>query len=414
VTARRTLVAKFAASSASTAKVNLTVSASKFKITGFDNDPNGEIERTHLSRDAVISKEYEVTYCGDETFLYWENGQHMVMSRMRSFKLKIATDMYLHAVTTDTTTSKEISFVNSTDQLLFADFFSTTGTTADMIKVPMTPTNPGGKFDGWTINDEGLYSSDIVGEKLVELLRDSSETNFVVRAHFDVPAVPVNITIKFVTVNDGKVSEVLSNTAEAVGKVGFNSITLADEAIPSGYYLQYWLYGDFAKDANILNQDKQSTTNTVKIRLTSTDPVTMTVVVSDQQGLQEPVAAIQEMVSFEENSVQKIRMVGIYNRPDDGYEITEKGIFFTSDPNSVQYMNLENYAGHGITFARSKKADTSSLTIVKKLLTDEEKNATWFCRSFMTYTFEGKTYTVYSGVKSGTYKSLLPIQQQNG
>ena len=414
VTARRTLVAKFVPSSSPSANVNLTVSATLFTITGFDNDPEGTVQRTHLSRDAVIGQTYTLTYCGTETFLYWENGQHRVMSRNKSFDFRLATDLEIHAVTSDTSSSKEISFVNYSDQVLFADFFSTDGTTtAAMIKVPAASTYPGGTFEGWTINGgTQVYPSsgeNNVAEALAGLLKTSADTSFVVKAAYDIPTEKVTITINFVTVANGKVSAIIGNT-EAKGKVGFNSITL--DSIPAGHELSYWLYGDLAVGASIAGLDKQSTTNNVKIRLVSTDPITMTVVLDDQTQVQ-ATAAIQSLTAKVEDGIKKLYCVAAFSLPtsteDDTYKVVEKGILRIAGTENGVYLTLEDFAAHGAKQLRSTKQNTGTITNVFKLETEEDITATWCYRSYLTYTHTYKngdgvevtdTITVYSGVQN--------------
>ena len=398
VTARRTLVAKFVSGGSPSANVNLTVSASKFKITGFGND---DVERTHLSRDAVIGQNYTLTYCGAETFLYWENGQHRVMSRNESFDFKLATDLEIHAVTSNTGSSKEISFVNYSDQILFADFFSTTSTTANMIPVPAAPVFAGGEFDGWTINGAGLYGSDEVADVLVGMLSSSTDKSFVVKAHYNIPAAPVTITINFVEVSDGKVSKILDSTS-ATGKVGYNTITLTSEAIPGT--LSYWLYGNLAVGESIVGLDKQSTTNSVNVRLISTEePVTMTVVVNDSSA-QQPTAAIQQLDTTMKDGVKMLSCVAVFSVPDDTYSVVEKGILRIAGENNQQYLNLQQYEEHGGKRARSAKTNTDSITYTSRLVTEEDITATWYYCVYLTYTApNGEVHTIYSGIQSITY-----------
>ena len=412
VTAKRNLVAKFAESSAPSANVNLTVSATKFTITGFDNDPDGTVERTHLSRDAVIGQSYTLTYRGTEDFLYWENAQHRIMSRTESFTFAIATDTNIHAVVSNTTGSKEISFVNISDQVLFADYFRTSGTTTEMIKVPNAPSYAGAEFAGWSINGEGAYSKDEVAGVLVDRLSSSDDKNFVVKTVYNIPTEKVTINIQLVTVSDGKVATIVGNTS-AEGKVGYNSINLEDSAIPDGMNLHYWLYGALDVGSTVSELDKLSTTNTVKLRLISTDPIALTVVIGSESSEIAPTAAIQTITSVVDNGVKKLRCVASFAVPEeiinsDSYRTIETGILRIGGATNAQYLNLDQYQEHGAYIFKSNILSQGTMTYNSKMDTDEKLDTVWYYRAYMTYEYNGVIHTVYSSIQSMQYSDPQP------
>ena len=391
--------------------VTLTVDGEAFTISGLGEEFSGI--QTHISTEVIIGKYYTISFCGDSNFHYWKMcDARLTYDRLLStnpvYEFKTATDLHIVA-SSQRQNMTEVCFLSS-ENIYESSDYTVNNATSDLIALPSGRPNYSGRiFDGWTINGSGLYSEEEIGVELANRLNSEAPSSlYLVRAHFVVITTPIDVTINFATIEGNRVASIVGDSVTiTLSGTGYKTITLADSEIPEGYSVWYWLIGNYSVGSSIENVDRTSYSKTTRINIiSSTRPTTFTVVVGEEEIEPVATAAIQPLVKYEDNGIKKMACVNVYFVPS-GNSVVEKGVFYTTDPTLVEFLNVEEFASYeGIKRARSTKADLGTVTLTKTMKTDEDLAATWYLRSYIVYQANGVSYVAYSSVHSGNYDSL--------
>lgn len=370
--------------------VNLTVTGSGFKIAGFEDDPDGSIVRTNLSREVIIGKTYTLTYCSDELFLYWKDGlEHIVSTNQNNYSFALATNKTLVAVSKLDDNSVEVYFTGASNQVYSTHNYAKETIDNTTIDIPVqVPTHIGRTFVGWKVPG---YENPMTGQALKDAIKmavkNATGASINVKAEFKAPDETIPVTI----IVDG-------NTVETIAaSIGLYSYKLNTQENVKWYYV----------DEN--NEMLISESKLVYYQVTDKDTaITLKAVTSDEASA--PLAVIERFYSEKTASGEyKIYIIGLTSVPQ-GFTGVERGILYSTTPKDEESLVRENINNGVIASSTSGGAGSYNQTFTMK---EKNLDRVLYIRAYVSYTDAQGEHVAYSDVMSGSYNSQL-ISQNSG
>lgn len=381
-----TLVAKYTA--LETAKLTLTVDASRFTITGKNATQKGYQTYRIAVGSSVTVKYTDANY----KFLYWANESEKVVSKNPEYTFILGSNTALHAVYAEKEAGTDalIVFLSAYDQIIQAQ----TCTEEDAIEFPdVIPSKVGYVFDKWVF--EGSTT-----EATAEAIKAAIAENSIIKV---VPSYISNgdkyqITVKYSLLNGQP--ELISTEEVPVGDR--RDITAADTYLEAKFL--YWT--DAA--GNILSHNK-------KYPVISTTDVELIAVYGDEGEAEETATAVitgvtrNEMISANGETYYRVSFTEYFSIPT-GCTLVSTGFVRVRDASAATEDNM-TLNGQGILVYKSihTAPDTQGIYIYN--INTYSSTTVHYMRAYVQYTdAEGVIRTVYSDIASASYAGLQEQQ----